>query len=139
MKAQKISTRWISGMAFEAKVNGHKIIIDADENVGGKDLGPRPKPLVQVALAGCTAMDVISILNKMKVEIEYFNVEVDGELNDQHPMYYKSLNIIYEFKGKNLDIEKIKKAISLSQERYCGVTATLSKSVSIKHEIKILD
>ena len=139
MKAQKISTKWIEGMAFETEANGHKFIIDADEKFGGKNLGPRPKPLLQVALAGCTAMDVISILNKMKVDIKYFNVEVDGELNDEHPMFFKSLHITYEFKGDKLDLEKIKKAISLSQERYCGVNATLSKSVTITHEIKILD
>lgn len=139
MKAQKISTKWIDGMAFEANVNGHTIILDADDKVGGKNSGPRPKALLQVALAGCTAMDVISILKKMKIELKYFNVEVDGELNDEHPMFYKSLHIVYEFKGDNLDLEKIKKAISLSQDRYCGVSATLSKSVYITYEIKILD
>ncbi len=75
----------------------------------------------------------------MKVEIKYFNVEVDGELNDDHPMFFKTLHIVYEFKGEKLDIEKIQKAIKLSQERYCGVSATLSKSVNITYEIKILD
>jgi len=61
---------WLEDMAFESEINGHKIVIDADESVGGKNRGPRPKPLVMLALAGCTAMDVVSMLKKMRVEIE---------------------------------------------------------------------
>lgn len=138
MKAPKITTTWIDNMAFEADVNGHKIIIDAEEEFGGKNRGPRPKPLLQVSLAGCTAMDVISILKKMQVNVDSFKVHVEGELNDEHPKYYKSLHIIYEFTGTNLPYDKLEKAVKLSQEKYCGVSATLSKSIPITYEIKIL-
>jgi len=113
--------------------------LDANPEVGGKDLGPRPKPLMMVALAGCTAMDVVSILKKMRVNIEGFNVRVEGELTEQHPKHFDSMHIIYEFKGKDLPVDKIKKAIEMSQETYCGVSASYRKAMQLSYEIKILN
>ena len=126
-------------MAFEAEVNGHKLILDEDEKVGGENRGPRPKPFVMVALAGCTAMDVISILKKMKVEVVDFKVSVDGDMTDEHPMKFTKMHIIYEFKGKKLPIKKIERAVSLSEERYCGVSATYKDSVELTSEIKLIE
>lgn len=125
-------------MAFEANVNNFKITIDADEAVGGQGLGPRPKALSLVSLAGCTGMDVISILKKMRVEPDGFDVEVEGELTEEHPKYYHKVHIRYIFKGKDLPLEKLEKAVNLSQDRYCGVSAMFSKAATITHEI-ILD
>ena len=133
----KINTQWNKGMAFEAHVNGHKFVLDADEAVGGENLGPRPKALTLVSLAGCTGMDVISILRKMRVEPSYFNVEVEGELTEEHPKYYHTINIKYIFRGDDLPMEKLEKAINLSQERYCGVSEMLRKSSKINHEIVV--
>jgi putative redox protein len=127
------------GMAFEVEVNNHKFTIDAVEAVGGKNKGPRPKPLILAALGGCTGMDVISILRKMRSEPDYFNVEVEAESTEEHPKYYHKIHIIYTFKGKNLKMDKLEKAIHLSQERYCGVTTMLNKAAKITHEIVVLD
>jgi len=127
------------GMAFEVEVNNHKFMIDATEAVGGKNKGPRPKPLVLAALGGCTGMDVISILRKMRSEPEYFNIAVSAESTDEHPKYYHKIHITYSFKGKDLQMEKLEKAVIMSQERYCGVTAMLGKASQITHEIVILD
>lgn len=135
----KIDCTWQDGMAFEADVNGFKISLDAVPEVGGKNLGPRPKPLLLVSLAGCTGMDVISILKKMRIEPSYFNISVEGDMTEEHPKYYKSMHIIYEFKGDNLPVDKLEKAINLSQDRYCGVSALLRKGAEITHEIRILD
>jgi putative redox protein len=129
---------WIGDMAFETELDGHKLIIDAEENVGGHDKGMRPKKLLLTSLAGCTGMDVISILKKMHIEPEIFNVRVDGSLTEEHPKQYESMHIIYEFKGNNLPEDKLLKAIELSQEKYCGVLATLRKAVKVTYEIKIL-
>ena len=139
MKAERITTVWMDEMAFEASVNGHKIILDAEANVGGLDRGPRPKPLMQVSLAGCTAMDVISILKKMRVEVEDFRVHVDGELTEEHPKHYSKMHIIYEFTGKNLPMAKIEKAVNLSQDRYCGVSYLYKKVMELTHEIIVHD
>ena len=133
----KINTLWKDNMAFEATINGFKIILDADDAVGGENRGPRPKPLTLVSLAGCTAMDVISILKKMRVVPEYFNVEVEGELTEEHPKYFHSINIKYIFRGKDLPMDKLEKAINLSQDRYCGVSAMLLKVATFTHEIVI--
>ena len=124
-------------MAFEVQVSGHKIIIDAEENVGGEDMGPRPKPLMLAALGGCTAMDVVSILRKMRVNFETVNVKVDGELTEEHPKHFYKIHITYEFTGRDLPLEKLEKAINLSQDRYCGVSYSYMKAMEITYEIVI--
>ena len=133
----KISNLWKENMSFEADVQGFKIMLDADESVGGENKGPKPKALTLVSLAGCTAMDVISILRKMRIEPDYFNVEVEGELTDEHPKYYHHIHVVYIFKGKDLPMDKLEKAVNLSQDRYCGVSALLSKGATISHEIVV--
>ena len=126
-------------MAFEAEVNGHKIIIDAAETVGGENRGPRPKPLMLVALAGCTGMDVVSILKKMRVDVDGFNVVVEGDLTEEHPKQFTQMRVVYEFKGKDLPMDKLEKAVNLSEERYCGVSAMYKKAIGISTEIKIVN
>ena len=135
----KVEINWLSEMAFEAEVDEHRIIIDADEAVGGKNRGPRPKPLTLASLGGCTGMDVISILRKMRVEPEKFTVSVEGQLTDEHPKYYHAIHIIYSFKGKDLPLDKIQKAVDLSQDRYCGVSELLRKGAELTHEIRITE
>ncbi len=134
---QEISISWQDGMAFEAEVNGHKIMLDAAEQFGGRDLGPRPKPLMLVALAGCTAMDVVSILTKMRVGLEHFDVRVEGEQSEEQPVHYTSMHIIYEFWGENLPEDKLEKAINLSHERYCGVSAVYRKAMPVTHSFVV--
>ncbi len=128
---------WNSGMSFTGKLDGFDLIIDADEKVGGNNLGPRPKGLTLLSLAGCTGMDVISILKKMRVEVESFEVATEALLTEEHPKKFKKIKIIYEIKGENIPVDKVKKAVSLSEDRYCGVSATLKPSVEITSEIKI--
>lgn len=131
----KVDVKWTDKMSFEATVNEHKIVLDAMESVGGEDKGPRPKGLLLVSLGGCTGMDVVSMLKKMRVEFDSFSVEVEGELTEEHPKYYHTITINYFFKGKDLPMEKLEKAVSLSQDRYCGVTAMLEKAAKIEHKI----
>jgi putative redox protein len=133
-----INAKWTGNMSFEAEVGGHKIILDADENVGGNNSGPRPKLLMMVALAGCTGMDVVSILKKMRVEILDLNIRVEGDITEEHPKHFHKMKVIYEFKGENLPLDKLKKAINMSEEKYCGVRASYIKSMEISSEIVIL-
>ena len=137
MSSIKINIDWIEDMAFETEINGHKLIIDADEPVGGKDRGPRPKPLTLVSLGGCTGMDVVSILNKMRVNFESCRVSVEAEQSDEHPKYYKKIHLTYIFKGKDLPMAKLDKAVNLSQDRYCGVSAMLRNSAELTYKIII--
>jgi putative redox protein len=134
-----IDMAWTDKLAFETDMDGHKVVVDATKEVGGSDLGPRPKKLMLTALAGCTGVDVIMILKKMKVEPEAFNVIVEGELTEEHPKYYNKMKIVYQFKGKDLPIEKLEKAVKLSEEKYCGVTAVYRKAMDMQTEIKIVE
>ena len=130
-----ITATWKQKMAFEVEVAGHKIMIDADPKVGGENKGPQPKPFMLVALGGCTAMDVISILRKMRVELDDFKVHVEGDLTEEHPKHFYRMKVIYEFTGKNLPMDKLKKAVSLSEDRYCGVSASYRKAMELNSEI----
>jgi len=134
---QQISLAWKKGMAFETELYGHKLTVDADQSNGGNDLGPRPKALMLVALAGCTGMDVVSILAKMRVEIADLNVKVEGEMTEEHPKHFTSLHIIYEFWGNELPLDKLEKTVSMSDEKYCGVSATLKKGIPVTHSIVV--
>ncbi len=138
MSQQAIVT-WQSNMAFEATLNGHQIIMDADVSGGGNNQGPRPKILLLAGLGGCTGMDVVSILAKMKVIPDKFWMEISAEMTDEHPKVYNQIKLVYFFKGKDLEFDKLEKAVKLSKEKYCGVSAMLSKSAEMQIEIKIVD
>ena len=96
--AHLVETQWMGKMRFNALVNGHTLIMDAPETVGGEDNGPIPKPLLLTALSGCTGMDVISLLRKANSEVNDLNIIVTGEISKQHPIVYTSIHLIYEFK-----------------------------------------
>jgi putative redox protein len=134
-----VDMSWTDKIAFEADMDGHKVIIDASEEVGGSDLGPRPKKLMLTALAGCTGIDVVMILKKMKVEFDAFNVIVEGELTDEHPKYYNKMKVVYQFKGKDLPLAKLEKAVKLSEEKYCGVSAVYRQAMEMESEIRIVE
>lgn len=134
----KIDCKWLNNMAFEANADEHIVNMDADEAAGGQGKGPRPKLLTLASLAGCTGMDVISILKKMQIVPEYFNIQVEGELTDEHPKYYKKIHLTYQFKGSDIDPEKVEKAINLSQEKYCGVSALLKKGAELSYNVEYL-
>lgn len=134
-----IESTWKEGMKFDTEVNGHHFMMDSAEKFGGEDAGPRPKPLMLAALAGCTGMDVVSILKKMRQEFEYFNVVVEGDTEDEHPNAFVRMHTIYEFRGRDLDMEKIEKAINLSIHRYCGVSAVYRKAgMEMTYEIRMV-
>jgi putative redox protein len=135
----KIESTWQGRNKFDAVVNGHRLTMDLSVEAGGEDAGPRPKPLMLVAMAGCTGLDVVSLMKKMRQEVEYFNLIVEGDTEDEHPNAFIRMHIIYELRGKDLDPEKIEKAISLSMDRYCGVSAVYKKAdIQITHEVRIL-
>ncbi|WP_340111934.1 OsmC family protein [Maribellus mangrovi] len=133
-----VDMAWTDKVAFEADMDGHKVIVDATEESGGSDLGPRPKKLMLTALAGCTGVDVIMILKKMKVEPEAFNVIVEADVTEEHPKHYNKMKVVYQFKGKDLPYAKLEKAVKLSEEKYCGVTAVYQKAMEMETEIRII-
>ncbi len=141
MKAKRVTTKFVDKMSFEVEVDSHKFMIDASENVGGENRGPRPKALMQAALGGCTAMDVVSILRKMRVQFDDLQIHVDAELTDEHPKHYTKMHVVYEFTGKDLkkSLSKIQKAVNLSEDKYCGVGYSYKKIMNVTNEIIIND
>jgi putative redox protein len=134
---ETISAKWLNDLAFEAEVDGHKIYMDSSQEHGGKNTGPRPKPLMMVALAGCTGMDVAAILKKMREEVEELTIEVEGDVTEEHPKRFEGMKIIYRLKGKGINRRNVEKAVDLSTKRYCGVSANYIKAFPITHEIII--
>lgn len=132
-----VETSWKGNMKFDALVSGHHVMMDALPDVGGEDQGSRPKPLLLAALAGCSGMDVVSILRKMKIEPEAFDIRVEADVAEEHPKVYTKMHVIYLFKGKDLPLDKLQKAVDLSQDKYCGVSATFKKALPITYEIRI--
>jgi len=133
--AQNTVVTWTDDMAFDVELDGHHFMIDADEKFGGKNRGPRPKALLLSGLAGCTGMDVVSLLGKMKMSFDKFALEIEGELAEEHPKAYTDIVIRYIFHGKELDKDKIEKSVKLSLDKYCGVHTMLAKSANVRHEI----
>ncbi len=133
----KTTLTWTEEMAFEAELEGHTFAVDADLQFGGKNRGPRPKGLLLSALGGCTAMDVVSLLGKMKVPFERFKVEVEADAAEDHPKVYTAIRVRYILDGKEIDRSKVEKAVDLSLDKYCAVHAMLGKSVAMSHEILI--
>jgi len=124
-------------MAFTSEIDGHTVYFDAAPEHGGQGKGSRPKPLLLASLAGCSAMDVVSIANKMKIKLDDFNIDIEAELTEEHPKIYKKIHLIYEFWGDDLPFDKLDKAVQLSREKYCGVNAMLSKASDITYEIRL--
>lgn len=132
-----IDVAWKQNLAFETEMDGHRLVMDAAGENGGDDLGPRPKKLMLAALAGCTGIDVISILKKMKIVPDSFRVLVEGDLAEDHPKKYVKIKVVYVFKGENLPVDKLEKAISLSEEKYCSVSAVYREAIEMSHELRI--
>ena len=131
----EIEAQWMGKMQFNALVNGHTIVMDAPERVGGEDHGPIPKPFVLSALSGCTGMDVIAMLRKADKHVTNFNIKVSGEISKTPPIEYVAIHLIYEFEGKEENRDAALQAVTDSQEKYCGVSHMLKKILPVTWEV----
>jgi putative redox protein len=131
------TVRWKSGLAFTARQGEFDIPLDAPVASGGQGSGASPKGLLLSGLGGCTGIDVVSILEKMRVVLDGFQVEVSAEQTEEHPKVFKAIHMRYRFQGKDLAMEKLERAVTLSMDRYCGVSAMLAKAAPITWEIVI--
>ncbi|MCJ7465783.1 MAG: OsmC family protein [Maribacter sp.] len=117
-----ITTKWLGNMAFEStNPSGLALKIDASPEDGGEGNGYRPKALMLSSLAGCSGLDVVALIKKMKLKVTDFRIETIANLTDEHPKYYDHVAVEYHFHGANLDKKKLQRAVDLSVEKYCGV------------------
>lgn len=131
----EIETQWMGKMQFNALINGHTIVMDAPERVGGEDQGPIPKPFVLSALSGCTGMDIVAILRKADKQVDDFTMNVVGELSKSAPMQYIAIHVKYDFKGPAENQEAALNAVNDSQNKYCGVSDMLKKVMPVTWEV----
>lgn len=133
--AHEIDVQWMGKMQFNALVNGHTIVMDGPEKVGGEDNGPIPKPFVLTALAGCTGMDIAAILRRAEKNPYEFDMKVIGEISKRAPIEYIAIHVIYDFKGLEENKEAALNAVTDSQEKYCGVSSMLKKALPVTWEV----
>ena len=133
-----VTTRFEGGMTFKSELDNHIIIIDTPENDGGSDLGPRPKKLMLSSLAGCSGIDVVSMLNKMRVPFSNFSMDVEANLTKEAPKTYNWVKITYRIHVKEEDQDKVRRAVKMSKEQYCGVSAMFAKFAEMEDEIVFL-
>jgi putative redox protein len=130
---------WKGGMAFTGTIDssGYLIPLDSSKAVGGRELGFRPIQLFAVGLVGCTGMDVISILQKKRVEVTDFEVSAEIERAEEHPKVFTKILLIYKVTGKNIDRKDVERAVDLSENKYCPAQAMLDQVAEISHKIII--
>lgn len=136
MSIHHVTTTWVNKLAFDSEVNNHIVRID-NKPPQGDDSGPGPKALLLTALTGCTGMDVASLLPKMRVPFDGLVITAEAEQTEEHPKVYKSIHLVFRISGKEIREDKVRQAIELSQEKYCGVTAMLRAHCPITWELVV--
>jgi putative redox protein len=135
----KAVVTWKGGMGFTGYVpSGHEVPMDTFENVGGKNSAPRPIELLLASLGGCTGMDIITILGKMRKQVTALDIEVEADQATDYPRKLTAVTITYVVKGKDLDEGSVRRAIELSEEKYCSVGASLRQPVVITSKLKMV-
>lgn len=128
----KTTTTWKKGLEFESKQNHNTINLD-----GKKENGFGPKALLLSGLAGCSGVDVVEILEKMRVDFSGLEIDVEAQMTEDHPKVFKEIHLIYKVRTEATNEEKLKKAIDLSLDKYCGVSAMLKKNSPINYTLII--
>ena len=135
-----ISVNWVDGMLMVGKSHsGHSITMDGPPEIGGDNLGVRPMEMLLLGVAGCTMIDVVTTLKKMRQELTHCETKVNAKRADDHPKVFTDIHIQFIIKGNALDSKKVEKAIKLSAEKYCSASIMLGKTASITHAFEILE
>lgn len=133
------TTKWVEALAFDATADsGHTVRIDTSVEGGGLGTGMNPKKMLLGALSGCSGMDVVDMLKKMKVLFTKFEIIAEAEQTEDHPKVFRFINMVYKIDAKPEDLDKVKRAVALSQEKYCGVSAMLAKHCPINYSIELV-
>jgi putative redox protein len=128
----------VKGITFVGKAaSNHWVSMDGPSDFLGSEAATRPKELILIGLGGCTGADVASILSKMREKLDKFEIDIEAESAHEHPKVFTKIHLKYKFWGDNLNKSNLEKAMNLSQDRYCSVTAMLKKSVELTHSYEI--
>lgn len=136
----KTRVKWIDNMSFVAESgSGHSVVMDGSPDAGGRDLGIRPMEMVLSGLGGCAAFDVVLILKKSRQNISDVQVYLTAERADNIPKVFSEIHAVYKIYGKNLSEKQVNRAVKLSVEQYCSVSAMLEKTAKMTYEVKIIE
>ncbi len=135
MGQMQCDTQWIGGIGFEAKVRGHKFIMDSTGDYEQQDRGPSPKELLLASICGCSGMDVVAILQKMRVDLTTCQVLAKTETSSGYPSIFTEVKLQFLIQSPNVKIDQAIKAVTLSMTKYCGVSAMVVNSSPITYEI----
>jgi putative redox protein len=139
-QGMKSTVKWVGGMAFDATTSSqHTVRLDASADIGGENGGPRPMEMLLVGLGGCTGMDVMSMLKKMRQDVTGYEVNVSGERATGHPKIFTSIVVEHVVRGRGVSEDAVRKAISLSEKKYCSVGAMLGKAARVEHRQRIVE
>lgn len=138
MASNTVTTHWKKNLLFKSdNPLGGSVLMDTSFEGGGNAAGCSPKALMLSSLAGCSGLDVILILNKMRVVVDDFEIKIKAELTEEHPKIYKEVHVDYHFYGQDLDADKIDKAVNLSIEKYCGVMAMFQQFAEVTTKVHL--
>lgn len=134
---KKVSVKWEHNMLFQGAVDNRVISLDAAPNEGGNNDGVRPKALMLIALGGCTGMDVVSLLTKMREKFTAFEVNIEATIDPEKPLVYSAFDVTYLISGQETNTPKIVKAVKMSMDTYCGVAQMLRKVAPVTYHIVV--
>ena len=137
MKAQ---VKWLGGRAFEGSPDsGHSVIMDSSPDFGGEDRGVRPMELLMLGMGGCTSIDVMNILEKSRQDVTACVAEISAERAETEPKVFVRMHVHFKVTGRNLDAQRVQRAISLSAEKYCSASIMLGKTAEITHDFELIE
>ena len=135
-----ISVNWVDGLLMVGKSDsGHTITMDGPPESGGENLGVRPMEMLLLGVAGCTMIDVVTTLKKMRQDLSHCETKINAERATDHPKVFTNIHIQFILKGQNLDEKKVDKAITLSAEKYCSASIMLGETATITHDFQIIE
>ncbi len=139
MATKKAYIKQVRGITFAGKTDSnHWVTMDGPEQFGGSNAGIRPKELLLLGLGGCTGSDVVSILQKKRVDLKDFEINITSEMADEHPQVFTKMHIEYVFYGNDIQEKDVERAIELSQTKYCAVTKMYEQAMEVSHSYKIV-
>lgn len=127
-------TKWVGDMGFESQIRGHKVLMDTKADFGGKDQGPSPKEILLASICGCTGIDVVSILKKMRVNLQSCSVDAETDTTSGHPSIFDVVKLKFNVHGE-MKPDQVLKSVTLSMTKYCGVSAMIVKASNIDYEV----
>jgi len=136
----KCRVKWLDHMSFVGESDsGHSVVMDGAPEAGGRDLGVRPMEMLLLGLGGCTAFDVVSILHKSRQKIVDCEAEIEAERAAEIPKVFTRIHVHFIVSGRELDPEKVRKAVALSADKYCSASKMLEKAAEITHDFEVVN